>query len=140
MRILKCLMVVLPLLTFMSTSAEQSTLLGVWKGNLGALPAVTLTIEREDGKLIGAVLFYAIRRSADGTQTASPGSPEPLLDPSFDGKVLTFKVSHKNAHPPRTLNDPPVQFQLELQGDKAVLRGKEAPPLEMIKVRQLSSR
>jgi len=138
MRILKYLMLGMALLTFTSKSAERSTVLGVWKGNLGSLPAVTLTVEREDGKLIGAVLFYAIRRSPDGTQTASPGIPEPLLEPSFDGKVLTFKVSHKNAHPPRTLNDAPVQFQLELQGaDKALLRGKDAPPLEMVRVSEL---
>lgn len=136
MRTLKYLILLLPLLTFTSKSAEQSSVLGVWKGHLGSLPAVTLTVERGEGTLIGAVLFYMIRRGPDGTQTASPGSPEPLLDPSFDGKVLTFEVSHKNAHPPRTLNDPPVQFQLELRGaDKAILRGKDAPPLEMVRVR-----
>lgn len=139
-RILKCLTVALALLMFTSTAAEQSALLGVWKGNLEGLPAVTLTVERDDAKLTGAVLFYMLRRSADGTWTATPGSPEPILDPHFDGTVLTFKVSHKNAHPPRTLHDPPASFQLELQGsNKALLHAEGAPPVGMIRVQPLDS-
>ena len=112
--------------------AGLSDFVGIWKGTLGSLPAVTLTLEQEDGKPTGAILFYLIRRSEDGKQTASAGVPEPLIDPKLDGKVLTFKVSHKNAHPPRTLNDPPVEFKLEWEGPgTTVLIGREAPPLKM---------
>src|SRR5579875_3175897 len=96
--------------------ADESSVLGVWRGNLGSLPAVTLNVERKGDNLIGAILFYLIRRGQDGTQTSSPGIPEPILDPIFDGSTLSFKVSHKNAHPPRTLNDPPVQFQFTISG------------------------
>ena len=113
-------------------SAEVSGLVGVWKGSFDSLPAVTLTLDRDGGKLTGAILFYLIRRSGNGKETASAGVPEPLLQPKFDGKVLTFLVSHKRAHPPRTLNDPPVEFKLELYGSKvAVLISREAPPLKM---------
>jgi len=44
--------------------ADNSAIIGVWKGKMEGLPAVTLTIEEEDGKLTGAVLFtlfYATR-------------------------------------------------------------------------------
>ena len=115
-------------------SAEVSDLLGVWKGSLDSLPAVTLTMDRDGGKLTGAILFYLIRRSGNGKETASAGVPEPLLQPKFDGKVLTFWVSHRHAHPPRTLNDPPVEFKLEWNGSKAALLiSREAPPLKMTK-------
>lgn len=38
------------------------------------------------------------------------------------GKTLLFEVSHRRAHPPRTLNDPPKHFRLTLgEPDKAEL-------------------
>jgi len=46
--------------------------------------------------------------------TSTPGDPEPLLNPKFDGQTLTFQVSHKNAHPPDSSNDTPVKFHLSL--------------------------
>ena len=57
-----------------------------------------------------------------------------MIEPSFDGKTLSFKVSHRYAHPPRTLDDPPVSFRLELTGsDKAKLLAPESPTLDMVR-------
>ena len=57
-----------------------------------------------------------------------------MIQPSFDGKTLSFKVSHRYAHPPRTLNDPPVSFRLELTGpDKAKLLAPEGLTLDMVR-------
>lgn len=39
-----------------------------------------------------------------------------MINPEFDGKTLHFMVSHQPAHPPCTLNDPPVHFHLTLLG------------------------
>ena len=84
------------------------------------LPAVTLTVTEEGGSLSGAVLFYLHRREPGRPVTATPGVPEPLFNPRFDGKTLTFQVSHRRAHPPGSLNDGPVNFALKLDGaDKA---------------------
>jgi hypothetical protein len=117
-----------------SKCADDSAVLGVWRGNLGSVPAVTLNVERQGGNLVGAIVFYFIRRGEAGTQTSSPGIPEPILDPAFDGSTLTFKVSHKNAHPPRTLNDPPVQFEFTVSGPgRALLKSKELPPALMVR-------
>jgi hypothetical protein len=80
------------------------------------LPAVTLTLTDEGGSLTGAVLFYLHRREPGQPVTATPGVPEPLFNPRFDGKTLTFQVSHRRAHPPGTLHDGPVSFQLKLSG------------------------
>src|SRR2546430_14530555 len=83
-----------------ATPSNEAAILGVWRGKLESLPAITLTLEHENGELSGAVLFYLIRRDNEGHSTASPGVPEPLINPKFDGRVLTFLVSHRYAHPP----------------------------------------
>ncbi len=113
---------------------KNSAIVGQWKGTMEGLPAVTLVVEEDDGKLMGAILFYLIRRNPGAAPSASPGFPGPMIEPSFDGKTLSFKVSHRYAHPPRTLNDPPVSFRLELDGpDKAKLLAPEGLTLDMVR-------
>lgn len=117
---------------------NNPTLIGIWRGQMENLPVVTLTITDEGGGLSGAVLFYLWKRP-DVSQpwTASPGTPEPLLNPKFDGKTLTFEMSHRHAHPPKSLSDPPVPFHLTLTGlDKAELVNEHegpAPGLTMVR-------
>jgi hypothetical protein len=99
-----------------SPSVEEP-FVGVWRGQMEGLPAVTLTISNEGGSLSGAALFYfQKRKSVDDPWTATPGLPEPLFNLRFDGKTLRFDVSHRRAHPPRTLSDPPFHFHLTLIG------------------------
>jgi len=93
---------------------------GVWRCEMHGLPAVTLTVTNEGGSLTGAVLFYLHRSEPGKAETATPGVPEPLFHPQFDGKTLTFQVSHRRAHPPGSLQDEPASFALKLDGaDKA---------------------
>ena len=89
---------------------------GVWRCQMEGLPAVTLTVTEEGGTLTGAVLFYLHKREPGQPVSATPGVPEPLLNPRFDGKTLRFQVSHRRAHPPDSLQDQPVNFQLKLDG------------------------
>jgi hypothetical protein len=111
---------------------KNSAIVGQWKGTIEGLPAVTLVVEEDNGKLMGAILFYLIRRNPGAAPSASPGFPEPMIEPSFDGKTLTFQVNHRYAHPPRTLNDPPVSFRMELNStDKAKLLPPEGLTLDM---------
>ena len=103
-----------------ATIGSVSPIEGVWRCEMNGLPAVTLTVTNEGGSLTGAVLFYLHRRDPGKAETATAGVPEPLFDPKFDGKTLTFQVSHRRAHPPGSLNDGPVSFALRLDGaDKA---------------------
>ena len=114
-------------------AVDNSPILGVWKANVGSLPMMTITLEEENGKLIGAVLFYLIRRNPGAPETASAGAPAPLIDPTFDGKTLSFKVSHRRAHP-GTENDPPVAFRFELSGDgKIRFQDPDGRPIEMVR-------
>jgi len=109
------------LLSWMSATAlaspadDNARVVGVWKGAEGSLPVITLTITEQSGKLTGAALFYLIRGAPGTERTTSPGIPEPLIDPSFDGKTFTFKVSHRHAHK-GTEHDPPVSLRMELTG------------------------
>jgi hypothetical protein len=107
--------------------AGIAPVLGIWRCQMEGLPAVTLTMTNEGGTLTGAVLFYLHRRDPGQSVTATPGVPEPLFNPTFDGKTLTFQVSHRRAHPPGSLEDAPVTFQLKLDGtDKAELVNETA--------------
>lgn len=116
---------------------DNSAIVGVWKGSMNSLPLLTLTIEEAHGQLVGAVLFYLIRRNPSGPPTASPGIPEPLIDPAFDGKTLSFKVSHSHAHP-GTEHDPPVAFEFQLDGSgKLVGITRSGPRVELIRDKSL---
>jgi hypothetical protein len=117
-----------------SPTKNSAIIIGQWKGTMDGLPAIMLVVEEDDDKLMGAVLFYLIRRDPGAAPSASPGFPEPMIKPTFDGKTLSFKISHRYAHAPRTLNDPPVSFRLQLTGpDKAKLLAPEGLTLEMMR-------
>jgi len=104
-------------------AADPSSIVGVWRADQDGLPFIALTITNESGNLSGAVLFYFHHREAVGQPwTSTPRSPGPIFNPKFDGKTLTFQVSHRYAHPPESLNDPPSNFRLTLTGvDRAGL-------------------
>jgi len=108
----------------------DAAILGIWRAEQDNLPAVTLNITEEGGSLQGAILFYLIRRDEGKPPTSSPGVPEPLFNPRFDGKSLTFQVSHRHAHA-NTSTDPPVTFRLDLTGPdeaKLVRIPQDGPP------------
>jgi len=114
-------------------AVDNAPVIGIWKAQVNSLPMMTLTIEQENGRLIGAVLFYLIRRNPGAPETASAGAPEPLIDPTFDGKTLSFKVSHRHAHP-GTEHDPPVAFRFDVGGDgKIRFAGPDGQQVEMLR-------
>jgi len=119
-------------------ASENRTVLGVWRATEGDLPLLTMTLTDEGGSLAGAILFYLIRREPGQPVTASPGIPEPLLHPKWDGRSLTFQVSHRRAHPPRTLSDPPVSMRLQWTGPNEgllLVEGGKAPAVQVTRNR-----
>lgn len=89
---------------------------GVWRGQLEGQPGLTLNVSYEGGTLNGAILFYFIKHDLGKPANSTPGVPEPLINPQFDGTALTFAVSHRRAHPPDSLNTPPVHFSVHITG------------------------
>jgi hypothetical protein len=118
-----------------STSAANN-LVGVWHGDYRDLPWVTVTLTQEGGTFSGAILFYLHRKTPNTAETATAGTPEPLLDPHFDGKTLTFRVSTHHADPPKTLDNPPTVMTMEIiDQDHARLVNKEDPHLSGVLTR-----
>jgi hypothetical protein len=109
-------------------TANTAPIVGIWRCEMDGLPAVTLTVTDESGSLSGAVLFYLHRRNPGQPVTATPGVPEPLFNPKFDGKTLRFQVSHRRAHPPDSLQDAPVTFELKLAADGKTQLVNETEP------------
>jgi hypothetical protein len=121
-------------------ATADSPIAGTWRGKMYDLPAIVLTVKDDGGKLSGAILFYFLHRNTehDPWQVDTKHSiPLPLIDPKFDGKTISFQVSHKEAHPPRTLNDPPSSFQMRLtgagEGELRNLSEKQGPSLKMVR-------
>ncbi|HEX6494249.1 MAG TPA: hypothetical protein VF018_02110 [Acidobacteriaceae bacterium] len=103
---------------------------GVWHGEYRGLPWVTVTLTQHGGALSGAILFYLHRKAPGTAETATAGTPEPLLDPQFNGKTLTFRVNARHADPPKILNDPPIVMSMEsIDQDHVRLVNKEDPHL-----------
>lgn len=102
-----------------SKPIDNTPIVGVWRAQMNGLPAFNLVVRDEGGRLSGAILFYLQKRVDENhPYVATPGVlPEPILNPKFDGRTLTFQVSHRHAHPPRTLNDPPITLALTLSPD-----------------------
>jgi hypothetical protein len=113
------------------------TVTGVWRGQIGGLPGATLVVTDEGGGLSGAVLFYfQVRKTVNDPWTATPGLPEPMLRVHFDGRVLTFQISHRRAHPPGSLSDPPVSLRPTLTGPnqaELVNESERGPVLAMVR-------
>jgi hypothetical protein len=92
---------------------DEAAITGVWRGELEGQPWTTLTLTNDGGQLSGAIVFYLHKREPGGQLMSTPSAPEPLLNPHFDGGVLTFAVSHRRAHPPGSLTDAPTRLKME---------------------------
>ena len=139
LRVLSRLLLVMMLIGT-STFAADSPVAGTWRGRMYDLPAVVLTVRDDGRKLSGTILFHFLHRNTehDPWQVDTKHSiPLPLIDPKFDGKTISFQVSHKGAHPPRTLNDPPSSFLMRLtgKGEAELLNLSEngGPGLKMVR-------
>ncbi len=105
---------------------------GTWHGELYGKPAVVLRLNEDGGRYTGAITFTFFLKK--GARWESSGETTlPLLDPKFDGKVLTFRVAHRD---PKD-NNKPAPMSLELTApDRAILRNlrhPDMPPLTMRK-------
>lgn len=123
-----------------ATPAENpqnlSNLAGVWRGQFDSLPGVDIVISDEGSRHAGAILFYLhTRPDTKSPWTSRPGLPEPMLNIRLDDQTLRFQVSHRRAHPPRTLHDAPMEFRLRLIApDRAELVNEsEGAPVVVMK-------
>jgi hypothetical protein len=81
-----------------SQNREVASLTGVWKGSFPeapTVPAVEITLNIQSGQLAGKVIFYMVVNNGAGAEIKGK-TEAPLIDPVFDGQVLSFKVERKD--------------------------------------------
>ena len=66
---------------------------GTWHATANGLPAVTLTVQDQNGKISGTVVFYLQKREAPGQPwRVEGGAIEALIDPVVRDGHLQFEV------------------------------------------------
>ncbi len=68
---------------------------GVWQGDLGGIPAVTLTLADDAGAANGTIVFHLILKTNDHPYSAST-EPHTLIEPHIDGDTMRFQVKRGN--------------------------------------------
>jgi hypothetical protein len=96
-----------------SCARTPNPIVGVWEGRMNELPAVELTVREDNGQLGGAIVFF-FQRKDTGTWKVERQNGEPLTEATFDGKALSFRISHERAHTDSNPSEPPVLFKLTL--------------------------
>lgn len=89
---------------------------GVWRCKTDGQPNFDIVLSQEGHQIAGSILFYLhMRKDVHSPWTISSSGPgEPMFNMEQHGNLLTFEVSHRRAHPPRTLHDPPLHFEIRL--------------------------
>ena len=105
-----------------------SALLGTWHGTMKELPAATLTVKDEDGKLSGTAVFYAIIERGNGPEPGGASHELPMSEMKYDGRTLSFSITSKH---PETGKEETVRGEFRLGGeDEAVLQTPEGSKTE----------
>ena len=98
-----------------------SPLTGRWVGEIEGLPGVRLTVQEDQGKISGSVIFYLIVKDEKGTHVDGDYTAD-LLNVTVKGRQMTFEVRHHVSHGSSEYG-PNVKFVFELTGDnEGVLR------------------
>ena len=77
-----------------TSQGQNGAIVGTWEGKFEKenLPAITLILREEEDKLTGSVISYKYRTDNEGHPELENKYEEPLTDPKFDGKTLSFKM------------------------------------------------
>ena len=112
---------------------------GVWRCQTDGQPNFDIVISQEGRQIAGSILFYLhMRKDEHSPWTVSASGPgEPMFNMELGGDTLRFEVSHRRAHPPRTLHDPPLHFAIRMvsPGKAELLNSAEgaSPNFELIR-------
>lgn len=93
-----------------------SPLAGRWMGEIDGLPGVRLTVQEDQGKLSGSIVFYLIVKDAKGTHVDSDYTAD-LLNITAKGRRMTFEVRHHVNHGSPEYG-PNVKFTFEATGER----------------------
>ena len=121
MRTLFRVLAVVALLT--GAARALSPFAGTWHRTANGLPAVTLTVQDQDGKLSGTVVFYLqVRDAEDRPWHVDGGDIVEILDAKVEGTRLQFEVRHHTYHGSSEYG-PNVKMTVELAGTDVLKLG-----------------
>jgi hypothetical protein len=84
---------------------------GRWMGEIEGLPGVRLTVQEDQGKLSGSIVFYLIVKDEKGTRVDGDYKAD-LLNITAKGRRMTFEVRHHVSHDSPEYG-PNVKFSFE---------------------------
>jgi hypothetical protein len=68
---------------------------GTWEAKADGIPAATLTLVANDGRVEGNLVFYCLNRTQDGGWKVIGQLAMPLLDSTTDGATVRFKLAYQ---------------------------------------------
>jgi len=74
-----------------------SPLTGRWMGEIEGMPGVRLTVQEDQGKVSGSIVFYLIVKDEKGTHVDGDYTAD-LLNVTAKGRRMTFEVRHHVSH------------------------------------------
>ena len=93
-----------------------SPLAGRWMGEIEGLPGVRLTVQEDQGKLSGSIVFYLIVKDEKGARADGDYKAD-LLNITAKGRRMTFEVRHHVSHGSPEYG-PNVKFSFEAATDR----------------------
>jgi hypothetical protein len=111
-----------------------SPLTGRWVGEIEGLPGVRLTVQEDQGKISGSVIFYLIVKDEKGTHVDGDYTAD-LLNVTVKGRQMTFEVRHHVSHGSSEYG-PNVKFVFELTGDNEGVLRKTGDDLSVRMIRE----
>jgi len=89
---------------------------GRWMGEIDGMPAVRLTVQEDQGKLSGSIVFYLIVKDENGPHVDGDYTAD-LLNVTANGKRMTFEVRHHVTHGSPEYG-PNVKFSFEATAER----------------------
>ncbi len=89
---------------------------GRWMGEIEGLPGVRLTVQEDQGKLSGSIVFYLIVKDEKGTHVDGDYTAD-LLNVTAEGRRMTFEVKHHVKHGSPEYG-PNVKFAFEVTAER----------------------
>ena len=94
----------------------SSPLTGRWMGEIEGMPGVKLTIQDDQGKVSGSIVFYLIVKDEKGTHVDGDYTAD-LLNVTAKGRRMTFEVRHHVKHGSPEYG-PNVRFTFEVIAER----------------------
>jgi hypothetical protein len=102
-----------------ANAAAKSPFAGIWEGRINDLPGVDLTVQDDDGRISGVIVFYFQMRGEDGKWRVTDKTSVPMLAPKIEGRVLTFETIHHKQHGGTELG-PNNKYRVKLVSEREV--------------------